>query len=94
MKEKVSNEKKIKTQIKMTHQEYDDLINSILEIGYVRRKWYPTEENVEELSQDPVEQLEFMLWILKSNPYQRLTEEQKKVEESLKNVVEHTIIFV
>jgi hypothetical protein len=78
----------------MTHQEYDELVNSIVEMGYIDRTWYPEEKDVLELAEDPVGQLEFTLWILYSDPERKLTEEQKKVEKSLKDLVENTIIFV
>ncbi len=94
MKDTVSQRKNTKTQIKLTHQAYDELINNILEMGYVRRKWYPDEKDVLELAEDPVGQLEFILWVLKSNPEQKLTEEQRKVEKSLEKIIENTVIFV
>ncbi|SEA69695.1 hypothetical protein SAMN05216349_12333 [Oribacterium sp. KHPX15] len=94
MKETLSAKKHTKTQIKMTHQEYDELVNSIVEMGYIDRTWYPEEKDVLELAEDPVGQLEFTLWILYSDPERKLTEEQKTVEKSLKDLVENTIIFV
>ncbi len=94
MKDTVSQRKNIKTQIKLTHQAYDEIINFNHDMGYVRRAWYPDEKDVLRLAEDPVGQLDFILWILKSNPEQKLTEEQKKVKKSLEKIVEDTIIFV
>lgn len=94
MKETLSAKKHTKTQIKMTHQEYDELVNSIVEMGYVDRTWYPDEKDISRLAEDPVGHLEFFLWVLKSDPDRKLTEEEKKVQKSLENLVENTIIFV
>ncbi|MCR5007470.1 MAG: hypothetical protein K6A76_02700 [Oribacterium sp.] len=83
MKEALSAKKNTKTHVKMTHQEYDELVESILDMGYIVRDWYPDKNYVLELAEDPVSHLEFMIWILKSNPDRKLTEEQKKVKKSL-----------
>ena len=67
MNNKISNQKKNpKTQhVEMTHQEYEDLVKSIIDMGYVR-DWYPIEEYVLELAEDPVEHLEFILCVFRT----------------------------
>ncbi len=53
MMNKLSNPKETpKKHVEMTHQEYEDLVKSIIDMGYVR-DWYPSEEYVLELAEDP-----------------------------------------
>ena len=95
MMNKLSNQKENpKKQVEMTHQEYDELVNSIIEMGYLNENWYPDEKDVLKLAEDPVDNLEFALWILNCSSEQKLTEEQKKIEKSIKKFVDDTIVFV
>ena len=92
---KLSNPKETpKKQVEMTHKEYEDLVKSIIDMGYVDREWYPTEMDLLKYPLDPVENLEFILWVLTCSKDQNLTEEEKNVEKLLKKMLEDTIVFV
>ena len=83
-----------KKQVEMTYQDYEDLVNSIIDMGYVNREWYPTEMDLLKYPLDPVEDLEFILWGLTCSKDQNLTEEEKNVEKLLKKMVVDTVVFV
>ena len=95
MNNKISNQKKYpKTHVEMTHQEYKDFVKSIIDMGYVDRDWYPTEKDLLKLPLDPLQKLEFILWVLTCSKDQNLTEEEKNVEKLLKKMVVGTVVFV
>lgn len=80
--------------IYITHKEFDDLLEEHNHMGYIRRKWYPTMENVNELAQNPQGHFEFILWILESNPEQKLSPEEREVETALQNLLKETVVFL
>ena len=80
--------------IYITNREFDELLEKQKNMGYVRRKWYPNMENVNELAQDPQGHFEFILWILESNQEQKLSPEEREVETALQNLLKESVVFL
>lgn len=75
----------------ISHEKWSAMLDRITNNGRPLIGWYPTMEDAKELSKDPVENYEFIIWILYSNDSLDLMEDELKVEEYLELLLnEHT----
>ena len=72
---------------KITSEKFDAMLERIINNGYSLSTWYPAMKEALELAEQPVDNYEFIIWILESNPNRELTEEQACVETFLQDLL-------
>lgn len=82
------------TKKKLTHKKFSAMLERIADNGHPIENWYPTMEDAEDIAKDPVENYEFILWIVESNPDRELTEEEKEVETYLQKILSEYTEFI
>jgi len=78
---------------RITPEKFDAMLERIMSNGKPIANWYPTMDDVAEISRNPVKYYEFLLWILESNPDQELTEDQIEVEKQLQKIFKQCTQF-
>ena len=62
---------------RISSDKFDAMLERIINNGHPISGWFPTMEDARKIIEQPIENYEFILWILESNPDLTLTEEQK-----------------
>ena len=62
---------------RISSDKFDAMLERIINNGHPISGWFPTMEDARKIIDQPIENYEFILWILESNPDLTLTEEQK-----------------
>lgn len=71
------------TTLKISHEKWSAMLDRISNNGHPLVGWYPTMEDAKEISEDPVDNYEFIIWILYSNDNIELKDDELKVESYL-----------
>ena len=79
---------------RITPEKFDAMLERITGNGHKLTQWYPTLAQAQELAGDPVDNYEFILWILESNPDRELKEDEQEVEAYLKDIQRKCTIFI
>ncbi len=72
---------------KISSDKFDAMLERIINNGHPISGWFPTMEDAKKIIEQPIENYEFILWILESNPDLTLTEEQ----EAAYNLLQETL---
>lgn len=72
---------------KISHEKWDAMLDRITHNDHPITGWFPTMDDALELTLNPVEHYEFIIWILESNPNLELNEEQKEVYKVLQDAL-------
>lgn len=75
------------TKKRISHEKWSAMLDRIMDNGHPLLGWYPTMEDAKYLAKDPVDNYEFILWILYSNDNRELTEEEQEVEDCLESIL-------
>ena len=78
---------------RISHEKFHAMLERIVDNGHPLAEWYPDWDEAMELVKDPVENYEFIIWILESNPDRVLTEEQEEVETLLQDTLRQCTQF-
>lgn len=69
------------------------MLERLINMDYKISDWYPSMDDALELTENPVENYEFLLWILESNPEKKLTDEQKEIRQILDEAIRDATVF-
>ena len=72
---------------KISSDKFDAMLERIIHNGHPISGWFPTIEDAKKIIEKPIENYEFIIWILESNPNLTLTEEQEAVYDLLQNTL-------
>ncbi|MSS36492.1 hypothetical protein [Clostridium porci] len=72
---------------RISSEKFDAMLERIMDNGHPISGWFPTMEDAKIIIANPIENYEFMIWILESNPNLTLTEEQEAVYALLQNTL-------
>lgn len=73
---------------RISSDKFDAMLERIINNGHPISGWFPTMEDARKIIEQPIENYEFILWILESNPDLTLTEEQKTAY----NLLQETLV--
>lgn len=78
----------------MTHEKFSAMLERISSNGFRLENWFPTMDEACRIAQNPIENYEFALWIVESNPDRPLTPDQKEVEKFLQKMLMDCTEFI
>lgn len=80
--------------LKISHKNFDAMLDRIVHNGYPINKWFPSIEEAKEIVQNPKGNYEFMLWIVESNPDIELSDEQMEAERYIQKALQDYTEFI
>ena len=79
---------------KITHEKFGAMLERISSNGFKLENWFPTMDEARRIAESPIENYEFALWIVESNPDRPLTPEQQEVEKFLQKMLMNCTEFI
>lgn len=77
----------------ISHEHFNAMLERLTDGTHLLTGWFPSIDDALELTLNPVENYEFILWILESNPDMELRGEQKEAYQILQDAMKECTEF-
>ena len=77
----------------ISHEHFNAMLERLTGMMHPLTGWFPSIDDALELTLNPVENYEFILWILESNPDMELRGEQKEAYQILQDAMKECTEF-